>query len=89
MKSWAPWVQPGSVRSVGLRDVDSGDEPRLLEARFALLPQLGTSVKNHCSGRLSERGHLGVRETAAHVCEPRMGAPASLRLEKGQPHSLG
>ena len=89
MKSWAPWGWLGSVQSLGLRDVDSGDEPHLLESLFALLPQLGTFVKNHCSGRLSEHGHLGVCDTAAHVCQSQMWARANLLPEQGQPHSLG
>lgn len=45
--------------------------------------------KNHCYSRLSEWGHLGVYETVADIYQSRIWACVSLRLENGQPHSLG
>lgn len=49
----------------------------------------GHLFRNHCHGRLSERGHLGVYEASAHIYQSQTWACLSLQLEKGQTHSLG
>lgn len=47
----------------------------------------GHLFKNHCNGRLSEWGHLGLYETAAHNYQSWIRV--CVLLEKGQTHSLG
>lgn len=80
---------PGLVQWVELRDVDSGDEPGLLDHFFALLSQLGTFVPESLLWQAEWVGSPWcIWNSNAYLSITDLGTFTPL-LEKGQPHSLG